>query len=62
MIPTRLVAFATVGGRPKKISTGRVRNDPPPATTFNAPAARPAAKSARKPSQGSTAAIGGMMA
>ena len=31
---TLLVQFATVGGRPMKISMGRVRKDPPPARTF----------------------------
>jgi len=28
---TLLLLFATVGGRPMKISMGRVRKDPPPA-------------------------------
>jgi hypothetical protein len=38
----RFVAFATVGGKPKKISRGRVNKEPPPAIELTVPAANPA--------------------
>ena len=40
-IAIRLVPFATVGGRPRKIRKGSVRKEPPPAITFSVPATRP---------------------
>tara|TARA_R110001632_G_scaffold172260_2_gene291574 strand:- start:1146 stop:1304 length:159 start_codon:yes stop_codon:yes gene_type:complete len=40
---TRLVPFATAGGNPKKISVGNDSKDPPPATVFINPTAKPTA-------------------
>ena len=40
-IAMRLVAFAMLGGRPIKIITGKVSNDPPPPTTLRKPATMP---------------------
>ena len=41
-IATRLVPFATEAGKPKKIRSGRVRKEPPPAITLIVPAIVPA--------------------
>ena len=41
MIATRFVPFATVGGSPKKIRTGSVNSEPPPARVFIIPAKNP---------------------
>ncbi len=38
---TRFVAFATVGGNPAKMSSGRVRKEPPPAMLLTVPAKTP---------------------
>ena len=43
----RLVPLAIVAGSPRKMSSGKVRKDPPPATTLSAPARAPAAKRRR---------------
>ena len=43
-IPRRFVPFATVGGKPIKIMTGRVSNEPPPAMTLIVPATSPTRK------------------
>jgi hypothetical protein len=37
----RFVPFATFGGKPKKIKTGRVKREPPPARVFITPAKKP---------------------
>ena len=37
----RLVPLATLGGRPKKISMGKVRSDPPPAKVLITPVTIP---------------------
>ena len=42
-VAIRLVPLATLGGRPRKMRSGSVRNDPPPASTFKAPDAAPTA-------------------
>ncbi|MGE0705372.1 MAG: hypothetical protein AB7P22_15705, partial [Vicinamibacterales bacterium] len=39
------VAFATTGGTPTYINAGSVRNEPPPATAFKAPASKAVKKS-----------------
>ena len=41
MIAIRFVPFATVGGSPKKIRTGSVNREPPPARVFINPAKNP---------------------
>ena len=38
---TRLVPFAKVESKPRKIKVGRVKEEPPPAFTFINPAIRP---------------------
>ena len=40
----RLVALATFGGKPKKISAGKVSKEPPPARVLITPATRPIKK------------------
>jgi hypothetical protein len=40
-IATLLVALATAGGKPRKISMGKLRSDPPPATVLIEPAIKP---------------------
>jgi hypothetical protein len=44
VIAKRFVPFATVAGRPVKISIGRVRSEPPPARVLINPAITPTAK------------------
>ena len=44
-MPTRLVPLASGDGSPMNNRMGRIRNEPPPATTFSAPATTPAATS-----------------
>jgi len=41
MMAILLVPFATLGGRPKKISMGSVSKEPPPATILMPPAIKP---------------------
>jgi len=38
---TRFVPFATLGGKPKKIKTGKESNEPPPARVLIKPTAKP---------------------
>jgi hypothetical protein len=52
MMASRLVPLATVGGSPRKIIRGTVRNDPPPAMTFTTPANRPTVKRRTPPTRG----------
>jgi len=40
--------LAIFGGRPRKISTGKERREPPPASVFKLPATTPTAKSRRR--------------
>jgi hypothetical protein len=47
-IPNLFVPFATDGGRPKKMSTGSVNKEPPPAMVFTNPAMKPTSKSQSK--------------
>jgi hypothetical protein len=42
MMAMRLVPLAVAGGNPKKISNGRVSNEPPPAMVLTKPANKPA--------------------
>jgi hypothetical protein len=44
---TRLVALATDGGRPRKINTGRLISDPPPAMVLKNPAMAPTTSTRR---------------
>jgi hypothetical protein len=46
-IPILLVAFAATEGTPAKISTGRVRAEPPPAIVLIKPAKTPASNRMR---------------
>ena len=46
-MPMRLVALATFGDNPKKIKTGKVSNEPPPARVLMMPATKPTAKRRR---------------
>ena len=41
MIAIRFVPFATVGGSPKKIRTGSINREPPPASVFIIPDKNP---------------------
>jgi hypothetical protein len=47
MMAMRFVPFATDASRPRKMSAGRPRDEPPPAVTFKKPAAMPTTKSRR---------------
>jgi hypothetical protein len=44
--PTRFVPLATEAGSPRKMSSGSVRNDPPPASTLMTAATKPMTNSA----------------
>ena len=46
-IAIRLVPLATAGGRPKKINTGKVMSEPPPARVLITPAKKPTPTSKR---------------